>query len=101
MEPPFVSAAYKWVAIVAMVAEINYCSGKLHMPITPVQKSDVKALILPPSVLGFAGKIGVGVYWFVFQKSGRLHFIDGPSLNAKAWRELANQKSLIGTNEAY
>jgi hypothetical protein len=50
-----VPLAYKYVAVAVMLAEINYCAGRLHLPIDlPIKEQDVKAAVFPPRAIGFA-----------------------------------------------
>jgi hypothetical protein len=105
----FASAAYKYVAIVAMVAEINYCSDRLNLPIKhPLEDSDITGAMVfePKGLIGFSGSLSTADYTFSFAQSGRLHVIerlhfwDGePQLQRE--EELAKIKAIIDTNQAY
>ena len=40
--------AFKFVAITAMLAEINFCSDRLHLPInSPVESTDAHVFFIP------------------------------------------------------
>jgi hypothetical protein len=80
-----VPLAYKYVAIAVMLAEINYCASRLHLPIDlPVKESDIRvAMVDNPSVhshlqrrpieYGFSGRIDTSKYTFSFPAGGGLH----------------------------
>jgi hypothetical protein len=72
-----VPLAYKYVAVTLMLAEINFCASRLHLPVDlPIKEQDVKAAVFPPSrAISFAGRIDTKDYSFTFAKSGRLRFI--------------------------
>jgi hypothetical protein len=89
-----VPLAYKFVATVVMLAEINHCSSRLHLPIDlPIKESDIKvATVFDPHVptrvrnlpieYGFAGRIETEKYSFSFAAGlfdhpnpGKLRFI--------------------------
>jgi hypothetical protein len=101
--------AYKYVALAAMLAEINYCAARLHLPVeVPVRERDIRQEFIPsPSVIGFGGRLDTEKYSFCFAMSGRLRFIvlldDGRgTLSLREYQEsLARKKSKISTQEAY
>jgi hypothetical protein len=80
-----VPLAYKYVAVAVMLAEINYCASRLHLPIDlPVKESDIRvAMVYNPSVhsrlqhrpieYGFSGRIDTSKYTFSFPAGGFLH----------------------------
>lgn len=89
-----VPLAYKFVATAVMLAEINYCASRLHLPIDlPVKESDIRVqriynphlrshLEHRPTEYGFAGRIDIQCYSFSFPaglssdpKPGKLRFI--------------------------
>jgi len=72
-----VPLAYKYVATVVMLLEINYCASRLHLTLDlPVRVEDVNSnFIVHPKVMGFQGRLNTQKYTFVFAKSGRLRFI--------------------------
>lgn len=86
--------AYKFVVVAVMLAEINHCASRLHLPIDlPIQKSDIRrALVDNPYIRiqaqnlpiedGFGGVIDTDHYSFSFPpglsfdpKPGKLRFI--------------------------
>lgn len=73
-----VPLAYKYVAMAVMLAEINYCASRLHLPMDlPVKESDIRIAMIPnprvrsnlqhrPTEYGFAGRIDTQNYTFSF-----------------------------------
>jgi hypothetical protein len=73
-----VPLAYKYVAIAMMMAEINYCANRLHLPMElPVKNSDIRAARVSdprvrsrsehrPTEYGFSGFIDTEKYSFSF-----------------------------------
>jgi hypothetical protein len=104
-----VPLAYKYVAIIVMLAEINFCASRLHLPDNlPIKEQDIKAAaVSPPRVIGFAGRIDTGKYYFSFIESGRLRFIinrndDRGNMTLREYLEgLSRIKSSMNTNDAY
>ena len=100
-------AAYKYVALAVMVAEINYCAAHLDLqPFTPVGEADIVSSFLPNSrFTGVAGRIDTKDYTFSFGLSGRLQFIvklhqrEGLSL-VEYQENLSRMKWTMNTNEA-
>lgn len=95
-------AAYKWVAVAIMLAEINYCADRLELPIKPISREDVQVLkIAHPELMGFSGRIETDSYFFVFYRSGRLSYIVKKDESKSDQSSIVFRKSLISTNEAY
>jgi hypothetical protein len=100
--------AYKCVAVAAMLAEINFCADRLHLPVKlPIEKKDIqREMVFLPRNHVFAGRIDADGYVFSFAKTGRLRFI----VNLKYERgdkplrpyleELANVPTTIDTKGA-
>ena len=101
--------AFKHVALAVMLAEINYCSSNLHLPLVlPVQEHyALKPSIYDPSIIGFAGCVELAEYNFCFSGTGRLQFIvrrepgRGKLSLVEYCEQLAEVKSVITTNDAY
>jgi hypothetical protein len=73
---PAVPLAYKFVATAVMLLEVNHCASRLQLPTSlPIKEQDVKVMVFPPKVIGFAGRLDTANYSFSFAKSGRLRFI--------------------------
>jgi hypothetical protein len=72
-----VPLAYKYVVVAAMIAEINYCAGRLHLSGEyPIRDSMIRnVMVFDPSIIGFAGRVDTDKFSFAFAKSGRLRFI--------------------------
>jgi hypothetical protein len=104
-----VPAAYKFISIILMLWEINYCSERLRLPTDlPVKEQDLRAeSVFPPSVIGFAGRLDTSKFSFSFAKSGRLRFITklddgrGNQTLHEYLEHLSQVKSTINTNNAY
>jgi hypothetical protein len=104
-----VSLAYKYVAIIVMLAEINFCAGRLNLPDQlPIKESDLRAeAVFAPSVIGFAGRLDTQKYSFSFAKDGRLRFITkldngrGNQTLRVYLEGLSKIKSTITTADAY
>lgn len=104
-----VPLAYKCVAVTLMLAEINICASRLHLPVDlPMKEQDIKAeAVFPPGIIGFAGRIDTEKYSFSFAKSGRLRFITNlndnrGNLSLREYQEqISHIKSVINTNDAY
>jgi hypothetical protein len=113
-----VPLAYKYVAIAAMLAEINFTAARLGLKTNhPITEQDIKnAIVVHPSELGFGGRIDTKDYAFSFVRNGHLRYItrlqegtafaagiqppEGVSLE-DYFDALSRKRSLIGTNEAY
>jgi hypothetical protein len=114
---PSTLLAYKFVAVAAMLAEINFCAPRLHLQEhLPVKYADIRVeKVFDPSILNFAGRIDTENYSFCFVKSGRLRFItklDAPGRQSMGiYRgnesmpaciaQLSQMKSMISSNDAY
>jgi len=104
-----VPLAYKYIAIILMLAEINFCSGRLYLPADlPIEEQNLRAeAVFSPRVIGFAGRLDTDKYSFSFAKDGRLRFITklNNGRGDKTLREylegLAKIPSIINTNGAY
>jgi len=104
-----VALAYKYVAVTLMLAEINFCAGRLHLPAgLPIKEQNLRAeAVFPPRIIGFAGRLDTDKYSFSFAKSGRLRFITkldsgrGNQTMREYLEGLAKTPSIINTNEAY
>ena len=109
--------AYKYVALAVMMAEINFCAGKLHLKDNlPIDRQHViHELIVNPHDLGFGGRLDTKNYSYTFGENGHLKFItkleDGRYQSMGLYRgglsmrdfmeQLSVVKSTIDTNEAY
>ena len=108
MNALLIPLAYKYVAIALMVAEINYCSQKLQLPLDGAVTGESLQLVhvSNPYVTGFGGTLETTNYSFIFFKDGRLHRVQRINrFEAIPLRELqlkqARMNSLIDTNGAY
>ena len=108
--------AYKYVAVVLMLAEVNCVAPRIGLPMRfPIMESDLHfALVAPPTVPNpdnllrpnLLGRLDTDKYSFSFSHSGRLCFITKLHPWARmgmAERNdmLATQKSLMKENDAY
>lgn len=108
MNALLIPLAYKYVAIALMVAEINYCSQKLQLPLDgPVRGESLQLVhVSNPYVTGFGGTLETTNYSFIFYKDGRLRRIQRINrfkeipLRQLQWQQ-AKMSSLIDTNGAY
>jgi hypothetical protein len=114
---PAISLAYKFVATAVMLLEANHCASRLELPVTiPITEQDVRVMVSPPRVMGFAGRIDTTNFSFSFARSGRLSYITRLEEGYQAYSTtkaqgqmptseflllLTNITSRIGTNEAY
>ena len=104
-----VPLAYKYLAITLMLAEINFCAGRLRLPADmPIQEQDLRAeAVSSPQVIGFAGRLDTDKYSFTFAKDGRLRFIiklengRGDKTLREYQEGLAKVKSTINSADAY
>jgi len=100
--------AYTFVAVAVMLAEVNYCAKKLDLPVGhPISIRDLKIKeVAPPNIMPFGGRLDTEKYSFCFLETGRLRFrtklksFAGLNMEERN-RDLAEAKSIIGTNEAY
>jgi hypothetical protein len=106
--PQFAPLAYKYVAVAAMLAEVNFCSDRLNLPIKhPIEEGELKTELVfqPEGFIGFNGRLDTQEYVFSFGNSSRLrsikklHMWNGSSLH-EGQRQLSRIKSLIDTNQA-
>jgi hypothetical protein len=106
----FITAAYKYVALMVVLAEANFFTEKVHLPLdNPITEQDMRpgGQISPPRLMGFGGSLLTDTYFFGFGKGGLANFkkLRFEPDNEAAIRErnfrFADMKSLIGTNEAY
>jgi hypothetical protein len=102
--------AYKYVATAAMIAEINYCAGKLHLPVdqSNTQREFRSEEVAPPNIMAFGGRFDTDHYSFCFGETGRLRFITKLHPFGNVTIHQRNQmlldsglNSLISTNGAY
>ncbi len=69
--------AYKYVAIMAMMSQVNYHAPRMHLPIdVPVKEQDIRFLhVAPPVIVGnyadVGGRIQVKNYSFTFANDWR------------------------------
>src|ERR1051325_2492523 len=100
-------AAYKFVAVAIMLAEINHCASRLNLPCKlPITRDQLRTEhVAKPLITGFGGTFETEDFTFIFFKSGILRqisrhnsiFGDMP-LRDLQWK-LHAMKSLISTNE--
>jgi hypothetical protein len=100
--------AYKYVAIIAMLAEVNFCADKLELPGGhPILPNQLRvASVAPPKIMNFGGRLDSERYSFCFSETGRLRYITklnpfGDLNVADQNRALSRERSLINTNDAY
>jgi hypothetical protein len=70
--------AYRYVAVAAMLAELNFCSDQLNLPVIhPIDENTVtNAIVYQPTKLApFCGRIDTADYMFSFIPSGKLRLI--------------------------
>ena len=108
MKTLFIPLAYKYVAVAAMLAEINHCADRLQLPAErPIGQESLKLIhVANPYVTGFGGTLETTNYSFVFFKDGKLRRIQRINRFERIpLRELqleqSHLKSLISTNDAY
>jgi hypothetical protein len=101
--------AYKWVAVAAMLAEMNFCSDRLNLPIKhPIDQGDIGTGVVFPrgQSIGIEGRLDSDDYMFSFVGAGRLslivrlHMWDGASLH-DLHEKLALVRTIVDTNGAY
>lgn len=99
--------AYKYVAIAAMLAEINFCARELQLPTKlPIERSQLKVShVTGPEVDNFGGRLDTVDYSFAFAEDGRLQYIYwvfSPPTAAELGRSRKRpQPTLLSTNQAY
>lgn len=104
-----VPLAYKSVAVILMLAEINFCASRLQLPVNlPIKRQDIRnEMVFAPRRLIFAGRLDTEKYVFSFARSGRLRFITkldngrGNQTLREYLEGLSKIKSTINTNDAY
>ncbi|MDH7502780.1 MAG: hypothetical protein QHJ82_08740 [Verrucomicrobiota bacterium] len=110
MDNFFISAAYKYVAILAMLGEANFFADKANLPLDhPITQQDIRpgSHISPPRLMGFGGSIVTDSYFFGFGQGGLANFrkrhfdLDSERAIREQNLRFAEMKSLISTNEAY
>lgn len=70
------SLAYKYIAVLLMVAEANFCASRLHLRMGPIKETDIQRIYVgPPRILRSLGCIDTARYSFGFAESGRLRFV--------------------------
>ena len=102
------SLAYRYVATIAMLLDINYCAAKLELPIRlPLRPELVDAVYVNPPRVFVGGSVITQGYFFGYSHSGQLRFIyrrfpDSRSSLVERQMRWARMRSLITTtNEAY
>jgi len=110
--------AYKFVALTAILAEINYCAHNLELKESvPIKLTDATRTLVerPIKPIEFLASIDTVDYSFTFFRSGRLRFItrlDAPSRESlgvprgdisrtECLEEMSHLKSTISSNDAY
>jgi len=110
MEGFTVTLAYKYVALVLMLAEANFFAGKVGLKLDqPITDQDVRngSHVSPPKTNDFGGSIMTDSYFFGFGFGhlANFHRNDFKSDSDAAVKErnvsLSKQTSLIDTNGAY
>jgi len=102
--------AYKFVVITVLVAEANFCTERLSLPVNrPITENKLSyKFVTPPDILslgGAGGRVDFGQY--SFSEGHHPHFFINKNdpfgdLSAAEQNEmLSHKKSLINTNEAY
>lgn len=102
------SLAYKYIAIVLMLADINLCAERLHLKAAlPIKEVDAKEIyVAPPRILKFMGAVDTTNYSFGFSESGRLRFITevqpfGADPLPEIQKRLGKIQTSMTTNEVY
>jgi len=113
--------AYKYVALAVMLAEINFCSGRLHLSDNkpPLRRQDCTAIHIdaPSDFIKFAGLVTTKEsFSFSFVKSARLRYVvklDNQGRQSfgiprgedetivSCLERLSHMKSMINSNDAY
>lgn len=110
--------AYRHVATVAMLAEMNFCAARLQLALPLPIRADaiLRQFLSPPNGRRFAGRIDTAEYSFSFPRSGRLGYItklqEGTPYGAGLQppegmaiedhlRQMAKRKSRLDTDGAY
>jgi hypothetical protein len=103
-----VPLAYKYVAVAAMLAEINFCAARLHLPgHFPLSPNQIqKQMVFHPHLIGFAGRIDAEGYSFSFAKSGQLRYITAVDeqrnvSNVEYLRKLSKKRGVVDESAAY
>ena len=100
--------AYKYVAVAAMLAEINFCAARLHMSGNfPLKQEQIETqIVFHPKLIGFAGRMDAEGYSFCFTKSGQLRYITQVNeqrnvCHVDYLERLSKTTGVIDTNTAY
>lgn len=106
----FITAAYKYVALMVMLAEANFFAEKTCLPRNhPIVEQDMRpgGHVSPPRLMGFGGSLLTDDYFFGFGKGGLANFKkrgfepDNETMIRERNFRFAELPSSIGTNEAY
>jgi hypothetical protein len=108
MSMTIIPLAYKYVAIAAMLGEINLCADRLQLSVgRPISPDSLRLIhVTNPFTTGFGGTLETSDFSFVFFKSGvlrrivRLNRFASIPLRELQWQQ-SRMTSLVSSNQAY